>query len=425
MSSELTAVADTVPVRSRLRKLGAGLITGAADDDPSGIATYSQAGALWGYATLWTVVVTLPFMIGIQMICAHVGRVTGRGLAANMRAHLPRSLVIGVVGLLLIANVINLAADIGAMGAALGLLLGGPAWVYALALVLLSLGLEVFVPFARYAPILKWLTLSLLAYIATALVVEVPWRALLAQAWPSWPWHADYFVVVVGVFGTTISPYLFFWQASEEAEEQAQSPSERPLIEAPEQSTAALRRIRFDTIFGMSYSNLVAFFIIVTTAAVLHAHGVTDIRTPADAARALEPLAGRSAALWFAAGIVGTGLLAVPVLAGSAAYAVTEAVGLRSGLSDKPGDARIFYLIIVGSMLLGVLLSCLPLDPLRLLFWSAVINGVIAVPLMVAIMWIARQTRAMGPFVVSGWLKWLGWGATAIMALAVLGMFVQ
>jgi len=425
MSAESSAIATQGRPLAPARRLGAGLITGAADDDPSGIATYSQAGALWGYAMLWTVVLTLPFMIGIQMICAHVGRVTGRGLAANMRGHLPRAFVLGVVVLLLVANVINLAADIGAMGAAVGLLLKGPAWVYALALVALSLGLEVWVPFARYSPFLKWLTVSLLAYVLTALVVEVPWKMALMNPWPAWPWTKGYFVVVVGVFGTTISPYLFFWQASEEVEEATHSSTDHPLNSAPDEAPESFRRIRFDTIFGMSYSNLVAFFIIVTAAAVLHAHGFTDIGTPADAARALEPLAGKAASVLFAAGIVGTGLLAVPVLAGSAAYAVTEAFGARSSLSDKPKDARVFYFIIVGAMLLGVVLSALPVDPLRLLFSAAVINGVIAVPLMVAIMWIACRREVMSQFVIGGWLRWLGWGATVVMALAVAGMFLQ
>lgn len=423
MSADPVAVVNENLASARIRRLGAGLITGAADDDPSGIATYSQAGAVWGYSMLWTVVLTLPFMIGIQMICALVGRVTGKGLAANMRLHLPRLFLLVVVMLLLVANVINLAADIGAMGSAVALLVGGSSWVYALVLVLVSLGLEVLVPFERYAPVLKWLTVSLLAYVATALVVHVPWLDAIKQSWKAWPWSAGYCVVVVGVFGTTISPYLFFWQASEEVEEEEQSTVERPLLDAPEQAGASFRRIRFDTIFGMTFSNLVAFFIIVTAAAVLHAHGAVDIRTPADAARALEPLAGKWASLLFAAGIVGTGLLAIPVLAGSAAYAVTEALGVRSSLSEKPGSARVFYLIIIGSMLLGIVLSGLPLDPLRLLFWSAVINGVIAVPLMIAIMWVASHPGVMGPFAISGWLRWLGWGATAVMAFAVLGMF--
>lgn len=422
MNSESASVATERSSHDSLRRLGAGLITGAADDDPSGIATYSQAGATWGYTALWTVIFTLPFMIGIQMVCAHVGRVTGRGLAANMRHHLPVACVYTLVLLLLVANVINLAADIGAMGAAFHLLVGGPTWVYAAVFAIASLLLEVFVPFARYSPFLKALTVSLLAYVATALVIDVPWTRLPRSMWPTWPWSKDYFLVIVGVFGTTISPYLFFWQASEEAEEEQISSGESPLVDAPEQATEAFSRIRFDTVIGMTYSNLVAFFIIVTAAAVLHSHGVADIQTSADAAQALRPLAGPFASLLFAAGIVGTGMLAVPVLAGSAAYAVIEATGGHAGLSDRPADARLFYLILAGAMLLGVLLSFSPIDPIRLLFWSAVINGVISVPLMAGIMWIASLRGVMGPFVVTGWLRWLGWGATGVMALAVLGM---
>jgi Mn2+/Fe2+ NRAMP family transporter len=408
----------------RVRRLGAGLITGAADDDPSGIATYTQAGARWGYAMLWTAVLTLPFMIGIQMVCAHVGRVTGRGLAANMRLHMPQPLVLLVVALLLVANVINLAADVGAMGSAAKLVLGGPAWFYAIFLSLCSLGLEVFVPFGRYAPFLKWLTVSLLAYVVTAFVVDVPWRQAFAHLWPSGPWGRSYLVVVVGVFGTTISPYLFFWQASEEVEEEELSPVDEPLKDAPGQAGAAFKRIRFDTVFGMTYSNLVAFFIILTGAAVLNVHGVTDVQTPAEAAQALEPIAGRFASLLFALGIIGTGMLAVPVLAGSAAYAIAEANGKRSSLSEGPGGARLFYFIIIMSMLMGIALSSSPINPIRFLFWAAVINGVISVPLMVAIMWVACLPSAMSCFVVTGWLRWLGWGATVMMALAVMGMFI-
>lgn len=424
MSLERVVAISPPPDSRRVRRLGAGLITGAADDDPSGIATYSQAGALWGYTMLWTAALTLPFMIGIQMVCAHVGRVTGRGLAANMRLHLPRRFVLTLVALLLAANIINLAADVGAMGAAARLVLGGQAWFYAVALSLCSLGLEVFVPFHRYAPILKWLTLSLLAYVVTAFVVDVPWRELPARAWPAHAWNRSYLVVVVGVFGTTISPYLFFWQASEEVEEEETSPFDEPLVNAPDQAAAAFERIRFDTVFGMTYSNVVAFFIIVTAAAVLHAHGITDIQTPADAAKALEPIAGKFASLLFALGILGTGMLAIPVLAGSAAYAVAEASGQRSSLNDSPTRAALFYFIIIMAMLLGIALSFSPINPIRLLFWAAVINGVISVPLMVAIMWVASMPAAMSRFVVKGQLRWLGWGATTVMAAAVIGMFV-
>ncbi|MDE2278838.1 MAG: divalent metal cation transporter [Xanthomonadaceae bacterium] len=418
-----TSFATRVPPRRHwMRRLGAGLITGAADDDPSGIATYSQAGAQFGYATLWTALFTLPLMIGIQMVCAQVGRVTGRGLAANMRLRFPRSVLVVLVSLLLAANVINLAADIGAMGEALRLLLGGPAVAYALGFAMLSLLLEVVVPFPRYAPLLKLMTMSLLAYVATAFVIDVPWGRVWRSLLPHGVAWRDYLVTVVAVFGTTISPYLFFWQASEEAEEEEADAAQSPLTAAPEQAGEAFARIRFDTGVGMVYSNVVAFFIMLTTSAVLHAHGVTDIRDATDAASALQPLAGRFAAALFAAGIVGTGLLAVPVLAGSAAYAVAEAFDVRAGLGNKPRDARVFYLIVAGSTLLGALLSASRFDPIRMLFWAAVINGVISVPLMAGIMLIATRESVMGAFRVAGPLRWLGWSATLAMAAVVLAM---
>jgi Mn2+/Fe2+ NRAMP family transporter len=406
------------------RRLGAGLITGAADDDPSGIATYSQAGAQFGYATLWTALFTLPLMIGIQTVSAHVGRVTGRGLAANMRRHFPRPVLIALVSLLLVANVINLAADIGAMGEALRLLLDGPSVVYALGFAVISLLLEVVIPFPRYAPLLKAMTMSLLAYVATVFVIDVPWGGVWRSLVPRGLAWRDYLVTVVAVFGTTISPYLFFWQASEEAEEEEVDTTLSPLTAAPEQAEEAFTRIRFDTGVGMVYSNVVAFFIMLTAGAVLHAHGVTDIRNAADAASALQPLAGPFAAALFAAGIVGTGLLAVPVLAGSAAYAVAEAFDVRAGLGNKPRDARVFYLIIAGSTLLGAILSVSRLDPIHMLFWAAVINGVISVPLMAGIMLIATHESVMGAFRVGGLLRWLGWASTLVMAAVVLAMLL-
>jgi NRAMP (natural resistance-associated macrophage protein)-like metal ion transporter len=418
-----TAAARTPP-RHWLRRLGAGLITGAADDDPSGIATYSQAGAQFGYGALWTTLFTLPLMIGIQTVSAHIGRVTGRGLAANMRRHFPRPALVALVSLLLAANIVNLAADIGAMGAALRLLLGGPPVLYALAFAALSLLLEVVIPFPRYAPLLKLMTLSLFAYVATVFVIDVPWGEVWRSLVPrGWPWH-DYLVTVVAVFGTTISPYLFFWQASEEAEEEEADAAQSPLVTAPEQAGEAFARIRFDTDVGMIYSNVVAFFIMLTAGAVLHAHGVTHIDTAADAASALQPLAGSFAATLFAIGIVGTGLLAVPVLAGSAAYAVAEAFDVKAGLGNKPGDARVFYLIIAGSTVLGAILSVSRIDPIRMLFWAAVINGVISVPLMIGIMLIATRETVMGAFRITGSLRWLGWLATLAMAVVVAGMLL-
>ncbi len=416
----------TAPVKkqSLWARLGPGLITGAADDDPSGIATYSQVGAGFGYGILWTAFFTFPLMVGIQTVSARIGRVTGQGLAANIRRHYPPWLLYGIVMLLLIANTINIAADIGAMGAALKLLIGGPARWYAIAFGLLSLVLQVFVPFPRYAPILKALTLALLAYVATVFVVKVPWGEVFYQTiMPSLSLKADYVVAIVAVFGTTISPYLFFWQASQEVEDQRAAPGEEPLITAPEQAREQLQRIKIDTYIGMGFSNLVAFFIMLTAVVTLHLHGITDIQTSAQAAQALRPLAGEFAFALFSAGIVGTGLLAVPILAGSAAYAVAEAFKWRIGLGLQLLQARGFYTIVIIATILGVTLNFSPIDPIKALFWSAVINGVIAVPIMVVMMLMAVRADIMGPFVITRRLTVLGWLATAGMATVVLAMF--
>ncbi|KZC36808.1 iron transporter, partial [Rhodanobacter sp. FW510-R12] len=390
--------------------LGAGLITGAADDDPSGIATYSQVGAAFGYGMLWAALVTMPLMIAIQAISAGIGRVTGHGLMDGMRQHYPRTLVYALLALIFIANVINLAADIGAMGAALKLLVGGPALLYAAGFAVLSLLLQVFIPFTRYAPILKVLTLSLFAYVATVLVVDVPWHAVLRSiVLPPISWSAPYAVGLVALLGTTISPYLFCWQASQEVEEIESKVRRQPLQDAPQQAPSALRRIGIDTTVGMVFSNLIAFFIILTTAVVLHAHGKTDIQSSAQAAEALRPLAGELAFALFAAGIIGTGLLAVPVLAGATAYAAAGAFGQRSGLEHKPHEARFFYGVLIGSALLGIALNLTPLDPIKALYWSAVINGVAAVPLMVAMMLMGSHRKVMGEFTMPWPLKLFGW----------------
>jgi len=366
---------------------------------------------------------TYPLMVGIQSVSAGIGRVTGDGLAANIRKHYSAWLLYVLVGLLLVANTINIAADIGAMGAALKLLIGGPAHWYAIAFGVVSLVLQVFVPFPRYAPILKALTLALFAYVATAFVVQVPWGDVLHRTLvPSVQFKADYVVAVVAVFGTTISPYLFFWQASQEVEEQRAAPGEEPLKDAPEQARGQLQRIKIDTYVGMGFSNLVAFFIILTAAVTLHGHGITDIQTSAQAAEALRPLAGAFAFVLFSGGIIGTGLLAVPVLAGSAAYAVAEAFRWRIGLGRPLLKARGFYAILTVATLLGLALNFTPIDPIKALFWSAVINGVIAVPIMIVIMLMASRLDVMGQFVVKPYLRILGWLATAVMALAVLAM---
>jgi NRAMP (natural resistance-associated macrophage protein)-like metal ion transporter len=405
------------------KKLGPGLITGAADDDPSGIATYSQVGAGFGYAMLWTAFFTFPLMVGIQIVSARIGRVTGNGLAANIRRHYSPWILRSIICLLLIANTINIAADIGAMAAALKLLIGGSQHWYAIMFGFLSLVLQIFIPFPRYAPILKMLTLSLFAYVATVFVVHVPWGEVVRQTvLPSISFDTEYIIAIVAVLGTTISPYLFFWQASQEVEEQRAAKGEEPLKNAPDQARAHLRRIKIDTYVGMGFSNLIAFFVMLTATVTLHLHGMRDIQTSADAAQALRPIAGEYAFLLFSAGIIGTGLLAVPVLAGSAAYAVAESFKWRIGLGRTLMQARGFYTILTVATLLGVSLNFTSIDPIEALFWSAVINGVIAVPIMAVMMLLAARADVMGQFVVTPRLRILGWFATAVMALAVFLM---
>jgi NRAMP (natural resistance-associated macrophage protein)-like metal ion transporter len=405
--------------------LGPGLITGAADDDPSGIATYSQAGAQFGFNMLWAVLLTYPFMVGIQMVSAHIGRVSGHGLATNIRLHYPGWLLYSIVLLLLTANVINIAADVSATGEALQLIIGGSAKFYAAGFGLLSLMLQIFIPYRRYVHLLKWLTLALLAYVATAFVVHINWSQVLQRTlYPHLSWKTSYITTLVAVFGTTISPYLFFWQASQEVEDQRADPKAHALMSAPSQATASLRRIKFDTFFGMGFSNLVAFFIMLTAAVTLNAHGITDIQSSAQAAQALKPIAGDFAFTLFSVGIIGTGLLAIPVLAGSAAYAMAGAFGWDNSLESTPMQAKKFYLTIAVCTLFGMALGFTPVDPIRALYWSAVINGVISVPIMVVMMLMAARSNVMGQFVIQGWLKILGWMATLMMAAAVVAMLL-
>ncbi len=411
--------------RRWLRQLGPGFITGAADDDPSGIATYSQAGAQFGFKLGWTVVLTYPLMVGIQLISARMGRVTGHGLASNIRRHFPRPVLFAIVAMLVAANTINVAADIAAMGQALQLVLHGPARVYSVAFGFFCLLLQVFLPYQRYVGYLKWLTLSLLAYVAVLFTVAIPWReVLLGLVWPRVSLTSEALTVIVAVFGTTISPYLFFWQAAQEVEELNADPHSHPLANAPEAAAEHLQRIKVDTWIGMGFSNLIALFIIVSTAATLHSAGINDIATSAQAAEALRPLAGEFTFLLFSLGIIGTGLLAVPVLAGSAAYAVAETFEWKSGLDLKLFEAREFYGIIALATLGGVVIDLTPIDPIKALFWSAVINGVIAVPIMVVMMLLADDPRVMGPFTITRRLKALGWLATWTMAAAVVAMLV-
>ena len=410
--------------RGVLDVLGPGLITGASDDDPRGIATYSQAGAQFGYSVSWVLLFIWPLSAAIQEISARIGRVTGQGIAGNLREHYPVALLRPIIGLLLVANFINLGADLGAMGDALRLLIGGPRGLYVMLFAALCIVLEIYSSYARYVTFLKWTTLSLFAYVATALVVDVPWREVAYETFvPQVSWQQDYIVVIVAVMGTTISPYLFFWQASEEAEDERVDPAAHPLIEAPGQAPHEIRRIEIDTYLGMGLAHLVGFFIIVTTAATLHLHGITDVQTSEQAAQALRPIAGEFAFVVFALGILGTGLLAVPVLAGSAAYALAEALQWSAGLSRLPHEAKRFYATIVAGTLIGVGINFVNIDPIKALFWTAVINGVVAVPLMVVMMFMTAQPRVMGQFTLPRPLWIAGWLSTAAMAFAVAAMF--
>ena len=408
-----------------LRLLGPGLVTGAADDDPSGIATYSQAGAHFGHGLLWTVFLTTPFMIAIQLVSAHIGRVTGQGIAANAKQFYPLPFALMLVGLLVVANTINIAADIAAMGEALYLIIGGLKHEHALIFAATSVLLQVFVPYRRYAPILKFLTLVLFLYVAVVFTIEIPWRqVLVATVLPTVSLNYDYLVLVVAVFGTTISPYLFFWQASQEVEEMRRERvrPRRPLKILTRGGQPELTRMAIDTSVGMIFSNVIAYFIVLATASTLHVHGITDIQTAAEAAEALRPIAGDLAFLLFALGIIGTGLLAIPVLAGSAAYAVAEIFGWPSTLEARFPDAVGFYIIILAATIIGFAMGFLPIDPIQLLVWTAVINGIVAVPIMAVMMLIVTNREVMGRFRARPSLIWVGWGATALMGATVLAL---
>jgi NRAMP (natural resistance-associated macrophage protein)-like metal ion transporter len=405
-----------------LKQLGPGLVTGAADDDPSGIATYSQAGAQFGFGLLWTLVLTYPLMTAVQLVSAHIGRVTGSGLAKNMGDILPRWLVTGLVALLFIANTINIGADLAAMGDAAEMVAGWGGHIFTVLFAMFSLVLQMFVPYRRYSNFLKWLTLVLLAYVAVLLMVQLDWRAVgKGLIWPAIS-GKQAIVTIVAIFGTTISPYLFFWQAAQEVEEVDQENAAEPLVDAPWQARREFRRMRLDTFAGMAVSNLVALAIMIATAATLHASGQTAIATAADAAKALQPIAGKFAFMLFALGIIGTGLLAIPVLAGSAAYAIGESRGWKCGLEYKPWEAIGFYTVIGIATLFGIAIDWSPLDPIKALFWSAVINGIVAVPIMGAMMAVASRHSAMGKFTARPQLLIFGWAATATMATAAVAM---
>jgi NRAMP (natural resistance-associated macrophage protein)-like metal ion transporter len=412
-------------VRKVFKIFGPGLVTGAADDDPSGIATYSSMGAQFGYSMLWTMPLIYPFMAGIQEISARLGRVTGRGVAGNIRDLYPAWMLYVIVASLLFANIINIGADIGAMGAAVNLLIGGPTLLYCLLFTVVSVLLEVYISYGTYSAALKWLTLSLFAYVGTIFVVQVNWtEALKGTFIPNISLKREYLAALVAVLGTTISPYLLFWQSAEEVEQMQNAPGEEALKKAPQQAPEQFQRIKIDTYFGMAMSNLIAYFIILTTAVTLHAHGKTDIGTAAQAAEALRPIAGVFASLLFSLGVVGTGLLALPVLGGSAAYAVGEALRWPVGLERKAMQAKAFYGVLAVATLIGLALNFVKVDPIKALVWAAIINGITAAPVMCFVMLLASNRAVMGKLSLPAYLKILGWAATAIMAMAAVGMFL-
>ncbi len=408
----------------KLKRLGPGLVTGAADDDPSGIATYSQAGAQFGTGLMWTMTLCYPLMVAVQLASARVGRVTGQGLGNSLGKVMPRWLVLGLIALVFVANTINIGANLAAMGEASALVVGGWSHGLTVAFAVLSLLLQLFVPYHRYVNFLKWLTLVLFAYIALLFIVKVDWPSALRGLVIPTIAGAGAVTTIVAVFGTTISPYLFFWQAAQEVEELDQVEGREPLKRKRSQAPDALSRIRWDTFAGMAVSNIVALAIILGTATTLHAAGKTDIQSAADAAQALKPVAGNLAFVIFSLGIVGTGLLAVPILAGSSAYAICEIGGWTASLEHQPWRAKAFYLVITLGMLLGLAIDWSPINPMKALFWSAVINGLVAVPVLIGLMIVVSKTSIMGEFVASAGLKFFGWLATAVMAIAAIAMVV-
>jgi len=418
-------------INAMARRLGPGLITGAADDDPSGIATYSQAGAQFRFGLVWTLLLTTPLMIGIQMLSARIGWVTQAGLGANIGRLCPRWLTLALVALLVAANAVNIAADLGAMGAAVHLLTDGHVSVYIIGFGALSVIGQVFFSYERTVRILKWLTLALFSYVAVILSVAVPWRQVFIESGMPWKFMPagtslkDYAAIVVAVLGTTISPYLFFWQATQEVEDNLRRPGVDELRTHPEYAVEHLSRIKQDTCIGMIYSNVVALCIVLATAVTLNEHGITNILTAAQAAEALRPIAGEFAFVIFALGIVATGMLAVPVLAGSAAYAVSDVFGWTSGLSRGFHEARGFYTIIIAATTIGALMGTLEVDPIKALVWSAIINGVISVPIMVVMMLIGQSPRIMGELTMSPHHRLFGWAATLVMIAAVGFMLVM
>ena len=404
-------------------RLGAGLITGASDDDPSGIGTYAQAGAAFGFQLAWTLLFSYPLMVVIQEISARIGRTTGHGIAGNLRQHYPNWLLQGIVILLFVANTLNIGADLGAMAECMRLLsprVSGTFLIFSFG-VLCTL-LQLFVSHKRYVRVLKGLTLVLPAYFAVLLVVRIPWvRVLRGLLWPHWTLNESFWLMVLAIFGTTISPYLFFWQAAQEVEDTRLDTKRVPLRSNPAQGSSALARIRLDTFIGMGLSNLVGLAILITAGATIHEAGIKNIATAADAAEALRPLAGTFAFALFAVGIIGTGLLAVPVLATSAAYALGEARRWPVGLARRPLQARAFYGTIAAATLLGAAANLVSVNAMQALVWVAVINGIVAVPVMALLMLMAADKRVLGTFTVSRVWRALGWIATGVMGIVTLG----
>ena len=412
------------PIVRYFRILGPGLVTGASDDDPSGIATYSIAGAVHGYLFLWTAVITFPLMAAIQLVCARIGLVTGRGLAGTVRQHYPRPLIAGACLILLVANVFNIAADLGGMAEAAAMLTGLPALPFVVVFGVGITVITVYTSYATFAQTLKWLTAVLFAYIAAAFLAHPHWPAvLMATVVPDFHWTRRFVSTLVGILGTTISPYLFFWQATQEVEEEKRR-GKKTIAQRRGATLHELADARLDVNTGMFFSNLVMYFIILATASTLHRAGVQDIETARQAAEALRPLAGDAAYVLFAMGLVGTGLLAIPVLAGSASFAVAELFAWRAGLDLKPRSARRFYLVFASAMAGGIALSLLGANVMRTLFFSAVLNGLLAPPLMVLVMMVGGNRKIMGEHVNGFWLRLLGWTATAIMTAAALAFFL-
>lgn len=410
-----------------MKILGPGIITGASDDDSSGVVTYSQTGALFGFSQLWTALFSFPFMTVLQEMCGRIGLVTGKGLASIIKENYSKKVLYLMVTLLVAANIFNIGADLSAMAATLKLLFGLHFVLWLAAVAVLIIALQVFIPYKTYARILKYLTLSLLAYVLTAFAVHQDWLSILRHTvTPRFSFQKDYLLNIVAILGTTISPYLFFWQASEEVEEEVRKHRLSCMggSKAPEIKCRDVRDLRIDTVIGMLLSNLIMFFIIVTTASTLGAHGISDIQTADQAAEALRPLAGNFAYLLFTLGIVGTGLLAVPILAGSASYALSEVFGWKEGLYRKFGQAHGFYGIIVATILVGLLINITPIPPFKLLYYTAAFNGICAPPLMVVIMFIGRNKKIMGEHVNSAFSNVMGWIITVLMAFCALALII-